>query len=179
VARAKALLAEAGYPNGFEMEILSMSDAPRKAMAQILQSALSKIGIKASIVAPEFSVLLGRANDQTFDIGVFGWSGTPDPNEYVFPLLHTSRRGSGGNNAWYSNPEVDKLIDAAAKSTDQAARKEMYAKVQNLFMSDLVHIPLYYKPSILGVGKRVMGITADPLMYIQLVTAQTNVWLKP
>ncbi len=179
VTRAKALLAEAGYPNGFEMEILSMSDAPRKAMAQILQSALSKIGIKASIVAPEFSVLLGRANDQTFDIGVFGWSGTPDPNEYVFPLLHTSRRGSGGNNAWYSNPEVDKLIDAAAVSTDQAARKEMYSKVQTLFMSDYVHIPLYYKPAIIGAGKRVQGLVADPLMYIPLVNATTNVWLKP
>jgi ABC-type transport system substrate-binding protein len=181
LAKAKQLLADAGYPNGFnfKMEILSMSDAPRKAIAQILQSSLSKIGIEASIVAPEMSILLGRANDQTFDIGVFGWGGTPDPHDYVFPLLHTSRRGSGGNNAWYSNPDVDKLIDEAAVSTDQAARKALYNKVQEIFMADLVHIPLYYKPSILGVSKRVQGLKVDPLGYFQLVTADANVSLKP
>ncbi len=179
LTKAKALLAEAGYANGFKMEILSMSDAPRKAIAQILQSSLAKIGIEASIVAPEMSVLLGRANDQTFDIGVFGWGGTPDPHDYVFPLLHTSRRGSGGNNAWYSNPEVDKLIDEAAVSTDQAARKANYNKIQEIFMADFVHIPLYYKPSILGVGKRVQGLKVDPLGYFNLVTADANVWIQP
>ena len=179
VARAKQLLTEAGYPNGFKMEILSMSDAPRKAMAQILQSALAKIGIEASVVSPEMSILLGRANDQTFDIGVFGWGGTPDPHDYVFPLLHTARRGSGGNNAWYSNPDVDKLIDEAAVSTDQAARKKNYDKVQTIFMGDLVHMPLYYKPAILGTSKRVQGLKVDPLGYFQLLTADANVWLAP
>lgn len=178
VTRAKQLLAEAGYPNGFKMEILSMSDAPRKAMAQILQSSLAKIGIEASVVSPEMSVLLGRANDQTFDIGVFGWGGTPDPHDLVFPLLHTSRRGSGGNNAWYSNPDVDKLIDQAAVSTDQAERKKNYDQIQAIFMGDLVHIPLYYKPAILGTSKRVQGLKVDPLGYFSLVTTDANVWLS-
>ncbi len=179
-ARAKQLLADAGYPNGFKTEILAMSDAPRVAMAQILQYSLAKIGIQASVVSPEFSVLLQRANDQTFDIGVFGWSGTADPHDFVLPLLHTSRRGSGGNNAYYSNPEVDKLIDESATTTDQALRKANYLKLQTIFANDMAHIPLYFRPAMLATTKRVQGMKLEPLgSTYPLVTATANVWIKP
>lgn len=175
IERAKALLAEAGYPNGFETEILSMNDAARLAMAQILQNSLAQIGIRASITSPDFGLLLERANSQTFDIGVFGWGGTPDPHDFLFPLLHSDRRGPGGNNAWYSNPEVDSLIDRAATEGDPSVRAELYAQVQELFMSDLVHIPLFYKPSVLGVAERVQGLEVDPFGFFRLVTATANV----
>lgn len=175
IERAKELLAQAGYPNGFQTEILSMNDAARMAMAQILQNSLAQIGIQASITSPDFGLLLERANSQTFDIGVFGWGGTPDPHDFLFPLLHSDRRGPGGNNAWYSNENVDALIDAAATEPDPSVRATLYADVQKAFMADLVHIPLFYKPSILGVAKRVKGLEVDPLGFFRLVTATANV----
>jgi peptide/nickel transport system substrate-binding protein len=177
VQRAKQLLAEAGYPNGFQSSILSMNDAARKAMAEILQNSMAQIGVKVSVEAPEFGVLLGRANEQTFDIGVFGWGGSPDPHDFLFPLLHSSRRGYGGNNAYYSNPEVDRLIDRASVSTSQELRKSLYWKVQEIFAQDYVHIPLFYKPSMLGMTKRVQGLQVDPLGFFRLRTEDANIWL--
>ncbi len=176
--RAKQLLAEAGYPNGFQSSILSMSDAARRAMAQILQNSLAQLNIRVSLEVPEFGVLLSRANDQTFDIGVFGWGGSPDPHDFLFPLLHSSRRGPGGNNSWYSDPEVDRLIDRAAISTNQPLRKQLYWQVQEIFAQGYVHIPLFYRPSVLGMGRRVQGLKVDPLGFFRLKTDDANVWLQ-
>lgn len=178
IERAKALLAEAGYPNGFKTEILSMNDAARLAMAQILQNSLSQIGITASLTSPDFGLLLERANAQTFDIAVFGWGGSPDPHDFVFPLLHTDRRGPGGNNAYYSNAAVDQLIDEASREADPDIRAGYYSDVQQLFMQDLVHIPLFYKPSVLGIAPRVQGLQVDPMGFFRLVTATANVSLN-
>lgn len=175
--RAKQLLADAGYPNGFETRLLVMSDSARQAMGQILQNSLAKIGIKATIESPDFGVLLQMANDQTFDIGVFGWGGSPDPHDFIFPMLHTSRRGPGGNNAYYSNPEVDRLIDEASATSDQAKRKANYDKVQEIFAQEYAHLPLFYKPAIMGMGKNVRGLTVDQFGYFPLVNEHVNVWL--
>ena len=178
-AGAKRLMAEAGYPNGFQSTILSMNDAARLAMAQILQNSIAQIGVKVSIEAPEFGVLLHNANEQTFDIGVFGWGGSPDPNDFLFPLLDTARRGYGGNNAYYSNPQVDRLLDRASITTNQSLRKSLYWQVQEIFAQDYVHIPLFFKPSILGTSKRVEGLKVDPLGYFRLKTEEATVWMTP
>lgn len=175
---ARELLRDAGYPGGFKTEILAMSDAARRAIAQILQNSLSQIGIEATITSPEFGVLLERANNQTFDIGVFGWGGSPDPHDFLFPLLHTDRRGSGGNNAYFSNADVDRLIDQAATTTDQAVRARNYAQIQEIFVQEYVHLPLFYNPSVLGIAPRVQDLKVDPLAFFRLVTEDVNVWIK-
>lgn len=175
--RARELLADAGYPDGFSVNLLVMSDAARQAIGQIYQNALGQIGVDASIESPEFSVLLDQANSQTFDIGVFGWSGSPDPHEYLYPLLHTDSRGPGGNNAYFSDPDVDTLIDDAAASSVVEDRAELYGQVQQTVAEQFVHIPLFYRPSLLGMTERVVGLEVDPFGYYPLVTATANVGL--
>lgn len=175
--RARELLAEAGYPDGFSVNLLVMSDAARQAIGQIYQNALGQIGVDASIEMPEFSVLLDQANAQTFDIGVFGWSGSPDPHEYLYPLLHTDSRGPGGNNAYFSDPAIDALIDDGSESSVVEDRAEMYREVQQIVAGQFVHIPLFYRPSLLGLSPSVVGLDVDPFGYYPLVTATANVGL--
>lgn len=178
IERAKSLLAEAGYPNGFSVNLLVMSDAARQAIGQIFQNSLSQVGIVAKIDSPEFGVLLEHANAQTFDIGVFGWGGNPDPNYAIYPLLHSSARGPGGNNAWYSNADVDRLLDDAATITDQSKRTELYAEAQAIAQKEFVHIPLFYKPALQAKSTEVQGLVGSPYDFFHLVTETANVWLE-
>ncbi len=176
-AAAKRLLADAGYPNGLSLEILAMGDAARQSIAQILQYSLQQIGIKATIVSPEFGVLLARANAQDFDIGVFGWGGTPEPHYFLYPLLHSKNRGPGGNNAWYSNSDVDKWLEEAMETSDIAKRKGLYKNVLERAVADVPHIPLFWKPELLGVSPKVRGLVIDARGYYRLVKKNANVWM--
>ncbi len=178
-AAAKRLLAEAGYPDGLTLEILAMSDAARQSIAQILQFSLAQIGVNATIVSPEFGVLLARANDQDFDIGVFGWGGTPDPHYCLYPLLSSKNRGPGGNNAWYSNASVDEALEKAVAVGDIPERKEFYRKVLEQAVMDVPHIPLFWKPELLGVSNKVHGLVIDARGYFRLVESNANVWMTP
>jgi ABC-type transport system substrate-binding protein len=179
VNRAKQLLAEAGYPNGFKTELLVVNDAARVAAAQIFQNALSQIGIEASISTPQIGQILERANSQTYDIGIFGWGGlSSDPDYYVEPLLATANRGPGGNNAYYSNPEVDGLIRESLATSVREDRKKAFDQIQQIVQQDYVFIPLFYQPAQLGVAKKVKDLkVASDKMY-RLVTEDANVWIS-
>ena len=111
--------------------------------------------------------------------GAVGLEAADRVEDFLFPLLDTARRGYGGNNAYYSNPQVDRLLDRASITTNQSLRKSLYWQVQEIFAQDYVHIPLFFKPSILGTSKRVEGLKVDPLGYFRLKTEEATVWMTP
>ncbi len=176
--RAKQLMAEAGYADGFECEILAMSDAARQAIAIILQATLKKLNIEATIDSPEFGTLLQRANDGDFDLGVFGWSGSPDPHDYLYWLLHSDNWGSGGNNAFYKNAPVDKLLDYGATASTLDERKSYYEAAQVIVAVELPHIALYWKPEFLAKTSRVHDLQAHFQGWFTLVSPEVNVWVE-
>jgi peptide/nickel transport system substrate-binding protein len=176
---AKSLMAAAGYPQGFSVGLLVVNDAPRVAAAQILQEALAKINITATISTPQIGQIISQANAQTFDIGIFGWGGlTPDPDDYLVPLLSTANRGPGGNNAYYSNPQVDQLITQSLATSDQAKRTQIFNQIQKIVQDDYIYIPLFYQPSLLGVTSNVHDLKVSSDTFYHLVTANNNVWLS-
>lgn len=175
--RAKELMKEAGYEDGFKTEILAMSDSARKRTAVILQSALKKLNIEASISAPQFGTLLQRANEGDFGIGVFGWSGAPDPHDYAYWLLDSKNWGSGGNNSFFKDERVDELLEEASTSTDQKLRKMYYREVQTIFALEVPHVPLFWSPNFLATTSRVHGLKVHFQGWIHLVGKDTNVWV--
>jgi peptide/nickel transport system substrate-binding protein len=170
VARARELLAEAGYPNGVELTLNSPNGRylKDKEVAEAVAGQLAKAGIRTSVRTFEF----GRYGNLVFIHGagpmfLIGWGNpTWDADASLFPTL---RSGSPFSN--YFNPEFDRLIDEAQISMAAARRRELYARAQRLLLEDAALIPLYQQTDLYGVNRR-LRFQASPSE--QLV----GVWMR-
>ncbi|TCR80764.1 peptide/nickel transport system substrate-binding protein [Rhizobium sp. BK376] len=150
-AKAKALLAEAGYPDGFTIPLMTRKGRFMKD-SEIVEATvgfLAKVGIKAEIQYVEPGVW-GQISEKHGREGITfpGWSGR-DPNLVWMPLLHT-----GEYQSYYSNPELDKLLDAGAATIDANERKAIYAKAAAIIKEDAPHLPMLQPPLIYGLDAR-------------------------
>ncbi|MEX2536833.1 MAG: ABC transporter substrate-binding protein [Trueperaceae bacterium] len=126
--RARELLAEAGYPDGIELEILTfgtikvVSDA-----AQVLQAQLREAGIDASVNVAEFGTFVQDWSNSNFDMFVSLNGGTLDPDGYLYRTF----RSDGSTNVFnYGDPQVDELLDRGRTTVDEEARQEIYNELQ-------------------------------------------------
>lgn len=138
---AKALLAEAGYPDGFTTELHSWSQyAFLSNAAVVLQEQLKQIGIESELRFEENAVYLENYFASNFDISVTGTSAYVDPNDVVQNNFQST---STTNASQYNSPEMDELIAAGMVETDQAKRAEIYHEVQELIKTDIPWITLF------------------------------------
>ncbi|MEH7333157.1 glutathione ABC transporter substrate-binding protein [Neobacillus drentensis] len=166
---AKKLLAEAGYPNGFEVTLKTMDSKERVNMAEVLQSQLKGIGVKLKIQVLEYGTFVDQANKGDTEMFILSWrnaTGDADYNQYN--LFHTSSQGGAGNTFFYSNKEADRLIEAARSEKDQEKRKELYAQSQELEMKEAVYIPVRVIENLAAVSKDVKGFAISPSGYLEL-----------
>jgi peptide/nickel transport system substrate-binding protein len=144
-AAARALLKEAGYENGFSIQMDCVNVAWRAAVCQAAVSMLERVGIKASLVTSPSSVFFPKLSQATGTLVEFGWSATPDPWN-IFQSLVRSNDGlaAGAFNAGrYSNPKLDALIDAFRIEPNLAKRRAMAQEALRIVQSDLALMPLY------------------------------------
>jgi peptide/nickel transport system substrate-binding protein len=166
---AKKLLAEAGYPDGFKTTLKTMDSKERINMAEVLQSQLKGIGIDISIEVSEYGTFVEQVNTANSEMFILSWrnaTGDADYNQYN--LFHTNSQGAAGNTFFYSNKEVDGLIDAARKEKDQDKRIELYAKSQEIEMADAVYIPVRVIENLAAVAKNVDGFAISPSGYLEI-----------
>jgi peptide/nickel transport system substrate-binding protein len=141
LAKAKALLAEAGYPNGFTAKLKNTPTYSFLGNAGIVvQEQLKAIGINFEIVSQEWSVFLKDYLSKDFEAAVSGYSGFVDPDR---DLSGTYVTGKQNNFMSYSNPEFDKLIEQAASVSDQAQRAKLYQQAQTILATDAPMVFLY------------------------------------
>ncbi|CAH1672750.1 ABC transporter substrate-binding protein [Chelatococcus asaccharovorans] len=156
IAAAKALLAEAGYPDGLDVTL--DTDGAFKDMAEAVAAMLTKIGIRTKVVVGEGSTIRAKwapNGEKKGDMFFNSWgNGSLDPADIFVPTLRT---GDRGNTAFYSNKEVDALLDAANVELDQVKRADLYKKAQVLVNKDAPWIFLWLPQDIYGVSKRVTG----------------------
>jgi dipeptide transport system substrate-binding protein len=149
-AKAKALLAQAGYPNGFSTTIWlrpqgSVLNPKPKAGAELLQADLAKIGVKAEVKVIEWGELIKQAKQGQHDMLFMGWAGdNGDPDNYLTPLFSCNGVKSGINFARYCDPKLDKLIADGRATADQAARAKDYEAAQKIIHDEALWIPLGY-----------------------------------
>ena len=158
---AKALLAEAGFPDGLELEILSWSAYSFLSQpSYVIQSQLEAIGITSEVVLEENATYIQRyLTDFDFDITVTGTSGFVDPNDvYADNFLSTSPSNAAG----YNNPMVDQLIADGIATTDQSARAEIYTQLQTILLEDLPWINLFIANQYEALKSSVGGYTHYP-----------------
>jgi peptide/nickel transport system substrate-binding protein len=150
-AGAKKLLAEAGYPDGFELVLGTPNDRyiNDAKIAQAIAQMLARVGIKTSVDAMTKSVFFGRRNKYEFSLYMAGWgSGTGEMSSPLRALVATrdKARGLGGTNRGrYSNAELDNLVLEALATVDDAKREALLQKGSKMAMEDYAILPLHFE----------------------------------
>jgi peptide/nickel transport system substrate-binding protein len=142
---ARALLKEAGYENGFAVQMDCINVAWRAAVCQAAASMLEKVGIKASLVTSPSSVFFPKLSQGQGFLVEFGWTATPDPWNIFQSLVrsHDGMAAGAFNDGRYSNPKLDALIDGLRIEPDLVKRRAMVHDAQRVVQAELPLIPLY------------------------------------
>lgn len=152
VEKAKALLTEAGYPDGFTIELDTVNWYIKNAdVAQAIAEQLKAVGITVTVNDVESSVYRTSVpNGEQSPLYVLGWSSTNslDADAAAYAVLH-----SGQSYSTYTNPQVDSLLDEARTSSDETRREELYADIQDLVIEDAPRIFLYQENKYYGISE--------------------------
>jgi peptide/nickel transport system substrate-binding protein len=166
-ARARELLTEAGYPDGFNATIwYNVPNTARQDIAERLAFMVSQIGINLEVQGLEWASYLDRTGNVTaeHDIFIMGWVAlTGDADYGIRPVLHSEQHGAAGNRTFFSHPEVDRLLDAGRAEVDPAARLDLYAQAQRLLRDYAPMIPIRHGEFGMAVGHGVNGFIISPL----------------
>lgn len=178
--KAKQLLAEAGVPSGFEINMWvpesgSGMQSP-VAMATVIQANWAEIGVKAKIQTFEWATFLNNLRTRDQEIFVNSWmAGLPDPDMTLYPFLHSSQWAPNGPNRFlYKDPQVDKLLEDARTTTDQGQRATMYQQVQRIALAALPFIPVEHQIQTAAMAKNVNGFKLHPNFDLRI----TDVWIS-
>jgi ABC-type transport system substrate-binding protein len=121
--RAKRLLAEAGYPNGFSIKLWRTQRAELARLAQSIQQGLAEIGVRAEIVERDASSARAAVRNGEADLFLTDWwADYPDPENFNYPLFHSRNKGPGGNYAFLADPDLDSMISRARATIDEAEK---------------------------------------------------------
>ena len=168
VAKAKKLLADAGYPNGFEMTLYVRNagggtNPNPKLTAEMIQSDWAKIGVKAKIVVMEWVELQKRTKAGEHDATIYGWAGdNGDPDNFLTPNLTCAATEAGENRARWCNKDFDKLVTQAERTTDIKERTRLYEQSQKIFIEEMPWISLVEPMTTVAFQKNVVGFKASP-----------------
>ena len=169
LAAAKKLLADAGYPDGFETDLWAMPvqrpynpDARR--IAELMQSDLAKIGVKARVVSYEWGEYRKRAQAGEHGMAQLGWTGdNGDPDNFFVPLAGcAAARSGGGNIAKWCNQEFEALVNKAVTLTDQAERAKLYEQAQVIMREEAPFFMIAHSVAFQPMRKEVTGYVMSP-----------------
>jgi peptide/nickel transport system substrate-binding protein len=172
--RARELLAEAGYPDGFSVEFWvpeSGSGMQQSvAMGTVIQDFLGRVGIDVTIQQFEWGTYLDRVivpvdeADTVPAMFEMSWIGdNGDPDNFLYILLSGDQFPPNGFNlGYYDNDEVDELLRTARTVTDQAERVPLYEEAQRLIMADLPVLPVDHETQIVVHDSAIQGFVPHP-----------------
>ena len=167
---AKKLLADAGYPEGFETDLWAMPvqrpynpDARR--IAELMQSDLAKVGVKARIVSYEWGEYRKRIQAGDHMAAQFGWTGdNGDPDNFFVPLAGcAAARPGGGSSTKWCNKEFDALVNKAATLSDQGERAKLYEQAQVIMREEAPFFLIAHSITYQPMRKEVSGYVMSPL----------------
>jgi len=175
-AKARALLAEAGYPNGKGLPELTLTFREQMADLRRLAEAAAEmyrrnLGVEVKLREMEWGVFLQERNRGTLPFYLLRWMADYlDPQNFLSLMLHT---GAPENVIGYSNPEFDRLCDQADALMDQQKRLRLYHRAEEIAVQDAPWIPLFYqrdvelwKPYVKGARNCLMGHLPHITTYI-------------
>jgi len=178
--KAKELLKEAGYPNGFSFEAIIGAVSPDLETGLVLQRYFKAIGVDLKLIAEEPSTMwshlqAGAYQDAAFS---FWYPDFPDAAGTLVPFYYSTNTPPEGccNFSYYANEEVDRLLDKAAEETDNEKRSKLYIEVNKILYNDAAKVWLYHVQEALPASAKVKGIKLGPMFAFQHF--MTDVWLE-
>jgi ABC-type transport system substrate-binding protein len=176
VAKARALLAEAGFPSGITVTLWCSQDATQSRVAQAIQGYLKEAGITATLMQRESASMREAARKGEADLVLKDWyADYPDAENFLYPLLHSANAGVGGNVSFFKDATFDSVVTASRRETDITARTALYARADSiafaqapmvflLFYNELYAVQPWLKnwtaPTIFN-GQRMIGARID------------------
>lgn len=168
VEKAKALLKEAGFANGFETELWTMpvsrpyNPSGRK-LGELMQADLAKVGIKVKLVTYDWPTYLEKARKGEHQMVQIGWTGdNGDPDNFLGYLLGCASVKTGANYSRWCHQEFNKLVGDAKVLTDKKRRTELYKKAQVIFKKESPWVPVAYAKVYRAMAKNVQGYEIHP-----------------
>lgn len=167
-AKAKQLLAEAGYPDGFSVTFKYPSGryAQDREVGQAIASQLAAIGVKTNQEVLESGTFLSQLLDKKLNDMYFGGSLTaPDAHMMYEQYIE------GAPYTYYANnPDVNKLVAEEATTVDQAKRKEIISQISKIFVENPPFVPLYQGTDLYAMSKNITGFTPRASQFLDVRT---------
>lgn len=166
--KAKKLLAEAGYPNGLELNLWSPEGRYLKdrQIAEAAQAQLAQVGIKANLRVMEWGAYLDALFRHEQQLYIIGWGfSTGDPDAALRGCFYSTSKFNFSN---YKNPKMDELLDKGVSTLDPKKRHVIYKDLQQLLIDEAVMIPIYHKLNIYATSNRVKNFHPHPMELIEI-----------
>lgn len=169
--RARALLDEAGYPDPdgagpaarLYLTLKVSTTEFFRLQAAVIQANLADVGIALDVRSYEFATLYADVLRGNFQLFTLQWVGVSDP-DMLRRVFHSSQMPPVGfNRGFYTNPQVDRLIDQATAATDDDVRSGLYGEAQRLIAEDAPYVSLWYKTNVAVAQPDLTGVRLSPL----------------
>jgi oligopeptide transport system substrate-binding protein len=169
--KARALLAEAGYPDPSKMPPVNLNvsltegaQAVKASFDAIVLQMRKNLGVSAKVVPVEWGTMLARLKKRDVPFRFGGWAADYiDPANFLTDLLSTK---AASNNVNYSNPHFDKLTQQADTAQKLEDRLALYAQAEDIMLQDAPAIPLFYRKDFYLVRKDVKGLRRNLLGFM-------------
>jgi peptide/nickel transport system substrate-binding protein len=159
VAKAKALLAEAGYEDGIKIDMHVPDTGDRPNLASVLKNQWAEAGIDVTLIVEPESVYYGENGWLEVDLGITGWGSRPYPQFYLDVMLKT---GAEWNEAHYSDEELDGLIELAGTTLNEEERVQAYAEIQRILIERGPMIVPYFAALAGAISNQFVGFEMKP-----------------
>jgi peptide/nickel transport system substrate-binding protein len=152
---ARALLAEAGYPDGLQLDLHTPDTGDRPDLAVVLQEQWAEAGIEVNVIVEPESVYYGEDGWLEVPLGITGWGHRPYPQFYFDVMLTCD---AIWNESHFCDEEFDQLVEVAGTTLDEAERAEAYAEIQRILIERGPIIVPYFFPQLGAIHERFEGL---------------------
>lgn len=155
---ARRLLAQAGYPNGIDIELWVSTTQPFPRIAESIQAYLSQAGIRATIVQREAASVREASRNGQVDVIVKDWfADYPDAENFLYPLLHSENTGVGGNVSFFSHGPFDTLVSASRRELNETERDRLYRQADQIAFDQAPMIFLFFYNDLYAIQPWLSG----------------------
>ena len=161
VEKAKALLAEAGYPDGFKTKLYASTNGLSRSTAEQFQGFLADVGIEAEVITLEWGAFLAATRDGVDGMFTMGWSGTGDADGALTYLYDSKNIGSSNRVRW-NDPKFDKFLSDGRTTLDPVKRKAIYKEAQTYFNEEAPIVFMLARKLLAATSKNVKDFVIYP-----------------
>ncbi len=172
-AKAKQLLAQAGYPNGLNLVFKTSTDAEANSRAQVIQDMMKQAGFNVTIQSNEMSTFFADIGKGNFQMYSLSRNGISDPDFYYVIFYSKNTPPNGQNRGSYANPRVDQLLTEGRSTFDRAKRKPVYEEIQKIVATELPYISLYMQSNVAIMRKNIDGYVQYPAGFYTSIPQMT------